>query len=63
MDEGTGKAMFILLTIIVFGIFVVIVYWLFEDEIREMLGGMMTSTNKIVDTNLDKVLEHNPATP
>ena len=57
MDEGTGKAMFILITIIIFGIFVVIAYWLFEDQIREMLSGMMESANTIVDDNLTDVLD------
>ena len=63
MDEGTGKAMFILITIIIFGIFVVIAYWLFEDQIREMLGNMMDSADGVVTQNLDKVMEIDPATP
>lgn len=52
MDEGAGKAMFILVTIIIFGIFVVLAYWLFEDKIRAMLEGMMTTTDTIVQDNL-----------
>lgn len=57
MDEGAGKAMFILITIIIFGIFVVIAYWLFEDEIRQMLGDMIGTADDIVTVNLDKVAE------
>ena len=60
MDEGTGKAMFILVTIIIFGIFVVIAYWLFEEEIRRMLSDMMGSADTIVENNLEKVLEITP---
>ena len=63
MDEGTGKAMFILVTIIIFGIFVVIAYWLFEDQIRNMLDNMMGTATDIVDNNLDKVKTIDPATP
>ena len=60
MDEGTGKAMFILVTIIIFGIFVVIAYWLFEDQIRAMLEKMMGTAGDIVDKNLDNVNKHAP---
>lgn len=60
MDEGAGKAMFILVTIIIFGIFVVIAYWLFEDEIRRMLGDMMTTTDGIVTENLGAASGHTP---
>lgn len=55
MDEGAGKAMFILVTIIIFGIFVVIAYWLFEDQIRVMLDKMMGSAGKIVGDNLSSI--------
>jgi len=60
MDEGTGKAMFVLITIIIFGIFVVIVYWLFEDEIRSMLEDMMTKTGGVVDRNLGNLEDLTP---
>ena len=63
MDEGTGKAMFILITIIIFGIFVVIAYWLFEDEIRGMLSDMMSSAGGIVDTNLENITDGQPTPP
>ena len=53
MDEGTSKALFILVGIIIFGIFVVIAYWLFETEIKTMLGNMMDSAGTIVNDNLD----------
>ena len=55
MDEGAGKAMFILITIIIFGIFVVIAYWLFEDQIRNMLKEMMSTSSEIVTENLADV--------
>ena len=60
MDEGTGKAMFTLIRIIIFGIFVVIAYWLFEDQIRTMLGKMMGTASGIVDKNLENVKGHVP---
>lgn len=57
MDEGAGKAVFVLVTIIIFGIFVVIAYWLFEDEIRDMLSNMMNTTDSIVESNLQDVID------
>lgn len=52
MDEGATKALFILVGIIIFGIFVVIAYWLFEDQIQEMLNNMMTKATTIVNESL-----------
>ena len=63
MDEGAGKAMFILITIIIFGIFVVIAYWLFEDQIRGMLSDMMGTAGDIVDTNLNNIIDNQPEPP
>ena len=53
MDEGASKGLFILVAIIIFGIFVVIAYWLFEDQIKTLLGNMMDSAGDVVDANLD----------
>lgn len=55
MDEGASKALFILIAIIIFGIFVVIAYWLFEDEIKELLENMMGSATGLVEENLDSL--------
>ena len=49
MEGGVSTGTMILLGIIIFGIFVVIAYWLFEDQIRGMLRGMMGDVQDIVD--------------
>lgn len=49
MEGGVSTGTMILLGIIIFGIFVVIAYWLFEDQIRGMLRDMMGDVQGIVD--------------
>lgn len=63
MDEGAGKALFILVTIIIFGIFVVIAYWLFEDKVRGMLSKMMETADSVVTKNLENTLTNTVPKP
>ena len=52
MPEGTSQGTFVLISVIIFGIFVILAYFLFQDQIKGMLTTMMGSTKKIVDKNL-----------
>lgn len=52
MPEGTSQGTFVLISVIIFGIFVILAYFLFQDQIKGMLTTMMTNTKTIVDTNL-----------
>jgi len=52
MPEGTSQGTFVLISVIIFGIFVILAYFLFQDQIKGMLTKMMDSTNKIVNQNL-----------
>ena len=52
MPEGTSQGTFVLISVIIFGIFVILAYFLFQDQIKGMLTTMMGSTKKIVDDNL-----------
>lgn len=68
MTEGTSQGTMVLIAIIIFGIFVLLAYWLFEDQIKSMLVDMMSSTDDIVQANLDQVttdagLGRGPGTP
>lgn len=49
MEGGASTGTMVLLAIIIFGIFVVISYWLFENQIRGMLSGMISDVQGIVD--------------
>ena len=52
MPEGTSQGTFVLISVIIFGIFVILAYFLFQDQIKGMLTTMMSSTKAIVDKNL-----------
>lgn len=49
MEGGASTGTLVLLTIIIFGIFVVIAYWLFEDEIRSLLQTMIDNVATITE--------------
>ena len=52
MEGGTSTGTLMLIGIIIFGIFVVIAYWLFQDQIQVLLGDMMTKVKTIIDASL-----------
>ena len=52
MEGGTSTGTLMLIGIIIFGIFVVIAYWLFQDQIQALLNSMMESVKTIVDQSL-----------
>lgn len=55
MTEGTSQGTMILVAIIIFGIFVVLAYFLFEDKMRGMIENMFERVEKIVDLNLEAI--------
>lgn len=55
MTEGTSQGTMILVAIIIFGIFVVLAYYLFENRMRTMIDNMFTSVETIVNKNLDAI--------
>ena len=53
MEGGTSTGTLMLVGIIIFGIFVVIAYWLFQDQISALLNDMMTRVNEIIGASLE----------
>ena len=42
MDDGANKALFVLIAVVIFGIFLAIAYWMFDKEFKDILKGVMT---------------------
>ena len=42
MDDGANKALFVLIAVVIFGIFLAIAYWMFDTEFKAILQGVMT---------------------
>ena len=53
MEGGTSTGTLMLIGIIIFGIFVVIAYWLFQEQIQSLLSAMMEKVGSLVDTSLE----------
>ena len=61
MEGGTSTGTLMLIGIIIFGIFVVIAYWLFQDQIQNLLADMMDNVKGIVDNSLGNTeIRENP---
>ena len=41
MDDGANKALFVLIAVVIFGIFLAIAYWLFQEQFKTILAGVM----------------------
>lgn len=55
MTEGMSQGTMILVAIIIFGIFVVLAYFIFEDKMRTMISDMMERVGTIVGDNLESI--------
>ena len=42
MDDGANKALFVLIAVVIFGIFLAISYWLFQEQFKGILADMMS---------------------
>ena len=41
MDDGANKALFVLIAVVIFGIFLAIAYWMFDKEFKAILEDVM----------------------
>ncbi len=41
MDDGANKALFVLIAVVIFGIFLAIAYWMFDTELKAILTDVM----------------------
>lgn len=57
MDTGSNKSLLTLIAVVTFGIFLSLSYWLFQEELKNVLASVFTSTNHIVDTKIDYSLQ------
>ena len=56
MESGANKSLFTLLAIIVFGIFLALSYFMFQDKLKGVLASVTDKTELRIDNRLDAVL-------
>ena len=54
MDTGVNKGLFTLIAVVIFGIFLSMSYWLFQDELVNVLANVMDKTSQSVNTKLSQ---------
>lgn len=52
MDNASNKGLYTLIAIVVFGIFISLSYWLFQDQMKSVLADVMFNTGEMADTVL-----------
>lgn len=50
MDSGANKGLFTLITVVIFGIFLSISYWLLQDSLKGVLADVLDKTSQSVDS-------------
>ena len=50
MDSGANKGLFTLITVVIFGIFLSLCYWLFQDSLKGVLANILDKTSQSVDS-------------
>ena len=53
MENGNSKSLFTMLAIVLFGVFLSLSYWLFQDEMKSVLATVMDSTSEMTTKKLD----------
>ena len=53
MDTGSNKSLFTLIAVVIFGIFLSLSYWLFQDELVNVLADVLDSTSEMTSIKLD----------
>jgi hypothetical protein len=62
MDQGSNKSLFTLIAVVIFGIFLSLSYWMFQEELKGVLGSVIDKTSdsiseKVPNTYLTKLNE------
>ena len=53
MEIGSNKSLFTLIAVVIFGIFLSLSYWLFQDELKSVLANVLDSSSEMINTKLD----------
>jgi hypothetical protein len=59
METGSNKSLFTLLAVVIFGVFLSLSYWLFQDELKSTLASVMDKTSVANGAKLDDSLAKN----
>ena len=49
METGSNKSLFTLIAVVIFGVFLSLSYWLFQDELVSVLASVMESTSEMTN--------------
>ena len=53
METGSNKSLFTLIAVVIFGLFLSLSYWLFQDELKSVLATVMESTSEMTSIKLE----------
>lgn len=57
METGSNKSLFTLIAVVIFGIFLSLSYWLFKDEMKNVLANVLDKTSESVNNKLEISLD------
>ena len=53
METGSNKSLFTLIAVVIFGVFLSISYWMFQDEMLNVLASVFDSTSEMISEKLE----------
>ena len=53
METGSNKSLFTLISVVIFGLFLSLSYWLFQDEMTNVLASVLDKTSISINLKLD----------
>ena len=55
METGSNKSLFTLLAVVIFGVFLSLSYWMFQDELTNVLGSVLEAAGLSIDDKVDLI--------
>ena len=56
IETGSSKSLFTMIAVVIFGIFLSLSYWLFQDEMQGVLASVVDGVNSVTLVTMDKTL-------
>jgi hypothetical protein len=56
MENGSSKSLFTLLAVVIFGLFLSLSYWMFQDELTNVLANVFDNSSSSISEKLDYTL-------
>jgi surface protein len=60
IEQGSNKSLFTLIAVVIFGVFLSLSYWMFQDEMKNVLASVMDGVEEVTGVKISNTLSGTP---